>query len=145
MSYYAASRWPAPLPELVEAMTVDTLRSSDAWSTVQDSSSAFSSDYILQIVIRRFEADYTENAGAPTVHVVFDCTVGKRAGREILASFISESSATAADNRLTDVMSAFERASNQALGDLAGRALRTVRAQLHPAQNVETPVPSITR
>jgi ABC-type uncharacterized transport system auxiliary subunit len=149
MSYYVASRWPAALPELIEAMTVDTLRSSGAWSTVQDSASAFASDFILQIVIRRFEADYTENAGAPDIHIVLDCTVGRRAGREMLASFIAEGSAPAGANRLTDVMSAFEEASNKALTAVAERTSQAVRGSLehspHPAQNVETPVPSITR
>jgi ABC-type uncharacterized transport system auxiliary subunit len=149
MSYYVASRWPAALPELIEAMTVDTLRSSGAWSTVQDSASAFSSDFILQIVIRRFEADYTENAGAPDIHVVLDCTVGRRAGREMLASFIAEGSVTAGANRLADVMRAFEEASNKALAEVAGRTSQVVRGSLEhqsrPSQNVETPVPSISR
>jgi len=149
MSYYVGSRWPSVLPQLLESMTVDTLRSSGAWSTVQDSASAFSSDYLLQIEIRRFEADYTDNAAAPDIHVVLDCTVGKRAGREILASFITEGSATAAANRLTDVTSAFEEAANKALASMAERTLRTVQGssehESHPDQKVETPVPSITR
>jgi cholesterol transport system auxiliary component len=89
MSYFAGSRWPAALPAVVEALAVDTLRSSGAWSTVQDSGSAFSSDYLLQIVIRRFEAGYSGGSAAPQVHVVLDCTVGRRAGREVLASFLA--------------------------------------------------------
>jgi cholesterol transport system auxiliary component len=146
MSYFVASRWPAVLPELVEEMTVDSLRASGAWSTVQDSSSAFSGEYILQIVIRRFEADYTDNANTPSVHVVLDCTVGRRAGREILASFVAEGSATAGANRLTEVMTAFDTASNQALADITGRAARIVQQDTSKtSQNVETPVPSITR
>ena len=149
MSYYVGSRWPAGLPEVVEALAVDTLRTSGAWSTVQDSSSTFSADYLLQIVIRRFEADYTANAGQPDVHVVLDCTVGKRAGREILASFVAEGSSTAAANRLGDVVSAFQDAANQALGGIAERTSQAVRGasehHVTSSQNVETPVPSITR
>lgn len=141
MSYYVASRWPADLPSVVEALTVDTLRSSGAWSTVQDSASTFSSDYLLHIVIRRFEADYSANARAPEVHVVLDCTVGMRAGREVTDSFIAEGSAVAAANRLGDVISAFEEASNKALDEIAVRSARAVKT----SQNVETPVPSITR
>lgn len=141
MSYYVASRWPADLPAVVEALTVDSLRTSGAWATVQDSGSAFSSDYLLQIVIRRFEADYAVNPATPEVHVVFDCTVGRRAGREIVASFVAEGSATAAANRLGDVVAAFEEAANKALGDLAAHTAQAVRT----AQKVEMPVPSITR
>ena len=59
MDYYAASRWAAPLPEVVEALAVETLRGSGAWTAVNDSQGAFPADYYLQIAIRRFEADYT--------------------------------------------------------------------------------------
>jgi len=142
MSYYTASRWPAALPGVVEALAVEALRSSGAWSTVQDSGSAFASDYLLQIVIRRFEADYSTGSGAPEVHVVLDCTVGRRIGREVLTSFLAEGSATAAANRLGDVVTAFEAASNQALDTIS---VKTVQAAKTAAQKVETPVPSITR
>jgi cholesterol transport system auxiliary component len=141
MGYYVASRWPADLPSVVEALAVDTLRASGAWSTVQDSSGAFSSDYLLQIVIRRFEADYSVSAAAPEVHVVLDCTVGRRAGREIMESFVAEGSAVAAANRLGDVVSAFEAASNKALDEIAVRAAEAVKTP----QKVDTPVPSMTR
>jgi cholesterol transport system auxiliary component len=141
MSYYLASRWPADLPAVVETLTVDTLRASGAWSTVQDSSSTFPTEYLLQIVIRRFEADYATASGAPEVHVVLDCTVGRRAGREVIASFMAEGSATTAANRLGNVVAAFEEASNKALDEIA---VHTAQA-LKTSQKVEAPVPSITR
>ncbi len=139
MSYYVASRWPADLPAVVEALAVDSLRAS--WSTVQDSASAFSSDYLLQIEIRRFEADYSASSAAPEVHVVLDCTVGRRAGREVIDSFVAEGSAAATANRLADVVSAFEEASNKALDEIAARTAQAVKT----SQKVETPVPSMTR
>lgn len=131
MSYYVGSRWPAALPSVVEALAVDTLRSTGAWSSVQDSSSAFASDYLLQIVVRRFEADYTANPAMPQVHVLLDCTLGRRAGREIEASFIASGSATATENRMAAVVTAFEAAAAQAMSEVA--------------QKVDSPVPSITR
>jgi cholesterol transport system auxiliary component len=141
MSYFVASRWPADLPGVVESLAVDTLRTTGVWTTVQDSGSAFSSDYLLQIVIRRFEADYSVSPSAPQVHVVLDCTVGRHTGREVIAGFVAEGSSTAAANRLGDVVSAFEDASNKAL---AGIAAHTTQA-VENLQKVETPVPSITR
>jgi ABC-type uncharacterized transport system auxiliary subunit len=134
MSYYVASRWPADLPSVVESLAVDTLRGRGAWSTVQPSSSAFPADYLLQIVIRRFEADYSAGGSAPEVHVVLDCTVGRRVGREIVGSFIAEGSSTAAANRLGDVVAAFEVAANQALIAIGTQT-----------QKVDSPVPSMTR
>ncbi len=147
MSYFVASRWPANLPAVVESLAVDTLRATGAWSTVQDSASGFSSDYLLQIVIRRFEADYSVNPSVPEIHVLLDCTVGRRAGREFVSSFIAEGSSTAAANRLGEVVTAFEDASNKAMAEIAVRtaqAVQTARAA-QPAQKVDSPVPSITR
>jgi len=140
MSYYVASRWPAPLPDVVEALELETLRNSGGWKTVQDSSSAFSSDYLLQIVIQRFEADYP-GRDSPAIHVTLDCTLGKRTDREIVASFTAQGSAVASANRLAEVVSAFETASSQALASIAEQSLRAVQA----TQNREAPVPSMTR
>jgi cholesterol transport system auxiliary component len=127
MSYYRASRWPADLPAVVETLTVDTLRASGAWATVQDSNSGFPAEYLLQIVIRRFEADYVTAAAAPEVHVVLDCTVGRRAGREVIASFTAEGASVAAANRLGDVVAAFEEASNKALDGVAAHTAEAVK------------------
>jgi cholesterol transport system auxiliary component len=141
MSHYVASRWAAPLPELVEDLAVETLRGTGSWSTVQDSRSFFSADYMLQIVVRRFEADYTAGSALPEVHVVLDCTLGRRAGREIVASFTAEGAATPPANRLGEVVSAFELAANKAMSQAAALSYQS----LGQAQNAEAPVPSSKR
>ena len=99
MNFYSGSRWPAPVADVLEALAVETLRGSGAWSSVEDSTSPFPSDFLLQIAVRRFEADYTGGGPAPEVHVVLDCVVGQREGREVLASFIAQGTATAAAER----------------------------------------------
>jgi cholesterol transport system auxiliary component len=137
MSFYAASSWPAALPDLVEELAVDSLHASGAWGSVQDSSSTFPSEYVLQIVIRRFEADYTANPALPEIHVVFDCTIGRRSNREVLASYMAEGSATAAANRLADVVTAFESASNQALAVIVQRSAQAVLTAAEPGKTAQ--------
>ena len=141
MSYYTASRWAALLPEVVEELAVETLRSSGAWQAVQSSESGFPSDYLLQIRIRAFESDYTASA-APDVQVALDCTLGRRSGREIVSTFAAEGSAKAAANKLGDVVAAFEQATNAALASMTKQASDAVRRD---AQKVDSPVPSINR
>jgi len=141
MSYYMSSRWAAPLPEVVEEMAVETLRSSGEWEAVQSSESGFPSDYLLQIRIRAFESDYTA-AATPDVQVAFDCTIGRRSGREIVSTFSAEGSAKAAANKLSDVVAAFEEATNAALTSMTRQAGDAVRRD---AQKVDNPVPSISR
>ena len=146
MNFYSGSRWPAPATQLVEALAVETLRATGAWTSVQDSTSPFPSDYLLQIHVRRFEADYTEGGGAPVVHVVLECVVGRRQGREVLATFTASGSAAAAANRQAEVVAAFEQASGTALQSLSQQAERAVRADLqHGAQNADKPLAAISR
>jgi cholesterol transport system auxiliary component len=122
MNFYAASRWPAAAPQLIEALAVETLRASGAWSSVQDSTSPFPASYLLQITLRRFDADYSGGGSAPEVHVVLECTIGRREGREVVATFVAQGAATAAADRMGAVVAAFEQASGTALTSLSQQA-----------------------
>ena len=128
MNFYVGSRWAAPLPDMVEALAVDTLRASGAWQSVQDPGSPFPSEYLLSISVRRFEADYTRARAAPQVEVVLDCTLGARAGRELIATFVAAGSAPAASDRMSEVVAAFETASSAALSSLSQQAAAATRA-----------------
>jgi cholesterol transport system auxiliary component len=147
MSFYTASRWPAALPEVVEELTVEALRASGLWSDVQSSESSFPAEYLLQVRIRRFDADYETSSAAhaaapPQVRVVLDCTLGRRSGREVIATFVAEGSASASDNKLGDVVAAFEVATNMALSSVVARVADAASAA---GQKVDSPVTSITR
>ncbi len=143
MSFYAGSRWPSPVPDVVAALAVQTLRASGNWSSVEDSASPFPSDYLLQITVRRFDADYSGGAAAPEVNVVFECIIGRREGRDVVGSFVVSASAPAAANRQADVVGAFEQAVGSALEALRQQAASAVRADAaHGAQNPTSPAPS---
>jgi ABC-type uncharacterized transport system auxiliary subunit len=128
MNFFSGSRWPATTPEVIEALAVQTLRASGAWASVGASGSPFPSDYLLQVYVQRFEADYSEGAVAPVVHVALECVVGRREGREVLATFTAAGSAAAAANRLGEVVMAFEQATGVALEALSQRTEQAVRA-----------------
>jgi cholesterol transport system auxiliary component len=123
------------LPDVVETLAIDTLRASGSWAAVHDAPSPFVSEYLLQINIRRFEADYTGGGEAPTVYVTLDCTLARRTGRELLTSFAVNGVAEAEANRMSSVVAAFEKAANMALASMAERssaAVRTSTAQSTP-------------
>jgi ABC-type uncharacterized transport system auxiliary subunit len=128
MNFFLGSRWPAPLSDVVEALSVETLRASGEWQTVQDSGSPFSAEYLLQISVRRFEADYTAGKSAPQVEVVLDCTLGARRGRELVGSFVAAGSARAGGEHMSEVVAAFETASSAALASLSQQAAEAARA-----------------
>ncbi|HEU5443593.1 MAG TPA: ABC-type transport auxiliary lipoprotein family protein [Steroidobacteraceae bacterium] len=129
LSVYAASAWAADAPALVESLAVRTLRQSGHWRSVEDAESPFPSDYLLQISIRRFDADYEGGKdSAPTVRVTLDCTLGKEEGRDILATFVASGSAVAGANRLGDVVAAFQQATDAAMASLSQQAAAALRA-----------------
>jgi cholesterol transport system auxiliary component len=116
---------------MLEMLAVEKLRASGTWASVADSASAFPSDYVLQTTIRRFEADYTGGEKAPPeVHVVIDCLVGKREGREVVANFLAIGTAQANTNRMSAVVPAFEAATNAALDSMAAKTAEAVRNSL---------------
>ena len=143
MSFYSGARWPGPVTDVLESLIVQTLRASGQWSSVEESISPFPSDYLLQTTVRRFEADYSAGA-VPDVYVVLDCIIGRREGRDVLATFVVTGKASASANRLGDVVTAFEQATAQALEALGQQALTAVR-NAGATQKSDKPVASSSR
>jgi ABC-type uncharacterized transport system auxiliary subunit len=113
---------------------------------VEDSSSPFPSDYLLQLHVRRFEADYTGSETAPVARVVFDCTLGRRQGREVLANFTVSGEVAAPANHLSQVVAAFEQATGTALNALAQQTAQVVHGDVQrPAQGEDEAPPSGNR
>jgi ABC-type uncharacterized transport system auxiliary subunit len=128
LNVYAASAWSADAPALLESLAVETLRGSGHWRSVQGAESPFPSDYLLQISVARFDADYSDDTNAPpTVQVTLDCTLGKAEGREILTTFAASGSAVASANRLGDVVAAFQQATDAAMDSLSQQVAAAVR------------------
>jgi cholesterol transport system auxiliary component len=128
MNVYAASVWAADAPALIESLATQTLRAADEWSSVEDAESPFPADYLLQISIRRFDADYSAGTDAPpTVHVTLDCTLGAAEGRSVITSFVAEGSAAAEANKLSEVVSAFQQATDRALASLSRQTFTAAR------------------
>jgi len=126
--YYAAAQWAGAVPDVVESLVIDRLRSAGTWSVVQGSTTAFPADYLLQMRMLSFDAEYADEKTAPRITVAMDCTLGRRADREVLAAFAVAATVAAEENRLGSVVAAFEAAVNAALDQLdtqAAAALRT--------------------
>jgi cholesterol transport system auxiliary component len=132
--FYAASLWAAPAPDVVESAVIDALRSAGTFTAVLDDASPFVPRYDLRITLKRFEADYTNDGkggsrGAPTVHVVLDCTLGRHRDRALLSSFTAQGSVLATEDRLGSVVAAFEAATAGALAELSRSTAAAIAAE----------------
>ena len=115
--FYAASRWAAPAPDLIESVIARCVarhrRIHARCSTTLRRSRRVTACAARCGVSRRTTRPA---AAAPTVHVALDCTLGRHRDRELLASFTAQGSAVLpSDDRLTAVVAAFES------GDRGGR------------------------
>jgi len=138
--FYAASRWAAPAPDLIESVMLDALRATGSFSAVFDDAAPFAPSYTLRCVLRRFEADYTTERGGsgsrgPTVHVALDCTLGRRRDRELLASFTAQGSSVASEDRLNEVVAAFEAATATAMKELGSATADSLAAEKTPSES----------
>jgi cholesterol transport system auxiliary component len=130
--FYAASRWAAPAPDLMESVIVEALRSTGAFTAVFDDTAPFAPHYDLRCTLRRFEADYTRGGRAPTIYVALDCTLGRHRDRQLLASFTAQGSAVASEDRLSAVVAAFETATAAAMNELEQATAAAVAGETRP-------------
>jgi ABC-type uncharacterized transport system auxiliary subunit len=113
------------LPAVVERLAVDAARGSGAWSVVHDAAAPLPATELLRLTVRRFDAEYTVAGRAPTVRVVIDATVSRRIDRTLLSAFTVETSAQAADDRMSAIVAAFDEAAGVAMDRIARRAAAT--------------------
>lgn len=122
LDYFGASRWAGELPEVLQTLAIDALRSGGRFAGVQSDATPASGDFALQIEARHFEAQYpgddANGATAPTAQVTLVCTLIRRVDRGVIASFTAAGSASAGANRMGAVIEAFDRALGQALQQL---------------------------
>jgi cholesterol transport system auxiliary component len=120
LDYYAASRWGAPLPQVLGAFAVQSLAGS--FSTVAGLDRASGpGNFELVLTTRHFEAVYGAS-GPPEVRVAFDCLLVATAPRKVLGSCNADVSERAADNRMGPVVQAFERAGRRAMEEVRRQA-----------------------
>jgi ABC-type uncharacterized transport system auxiliary subunit len=131
--FYAATRWAAPAPDLVESLIVDHLRGSGLFAAVFDDSGPYAPHYNLRCTLSRFEADYTAGGNAPTVHTTLDCTLGRHRDRFLLGNFTARGSAMASADRMNAVVAAFESATGAALAELEKQVAAALASEPPPA------------
>ena len=117
---YAGARWAAPAPQMVQTLAIESLRRTGHFSLVQSDSAPFEADWVLQLELTHFEADYAQ-AGPPTVRVALVATLGQRSARRAVMTLTIDTHALAQSNRMHAVVDAFESATRQALRQLDAR------------------------
>jgi cholesterol transport system auxiliary component len=130
LDYFADARWSGPLDDVMQDLAVQAFRSGARLRNVSSDASAFTSGYWLEIEVADFQAEYASAGVPPTINVRLLARVARAGDRNVLGSFTAGARQTAADNRLTAIVDAYERAVNSALADIVGGTTRTLMETL---------------
>src|ERR1700690_131413 len=126
LDYFADARWSGPLDEGLQDLAVQAFHANPGLRNVSADASVFASAYWLELEVTDFEAEYSGKQAAPTVHVHFLARVGNSADRHVLGRFEPDIRVPAADNRMTAIVDAYNRAVDQAFAEIAAGTARTL-------------------
>jgi cholesterol transport system auxiliary component len=129
MDYYADVRWAGPLDEVLQDLAVQEFHINPGLRNVSADSSVFASTYWLEIEVADFQAEYSADKAAPTVHVHLQARVGSSGERRVLGRFEPDIHEPAADNRMSAIVDAYNRAADEALAQIAVAAAQILDAR----------------
>jgi cholesterol transport system auxiliary component len=117
VQYLAGARWIDPVPELVQALLVESLQNTGAFRFVTRTTAGPFPDYTVLSEIIDFQAEATEDPDAPLLaRVTLSVAVVREADSVIIASRRFEASRPAATADPPLVVGAFNTAADDVLG-----------------------------
>lgn len=128
LDYYRGVRWGSPAPEVVRALLVDSLEDQHIFRSVTRDESRVGGDYVLDVQLRDFQAEYAEGAASPTVHVGTVVRLIRVVDRKLVTTVTAESRVPAREERMAAVAAAFEQASNAVALDLLNQLAAAIAA-----------------
>jgi ABC-type uncharacterized transport system auxiliary subunit len=134
LDHFAAARWSAPLEEVVQDLALQAFRGDAHVQNVHTDISSFGTGYWLELDVADFQAEYGASGSAagsapPTIHVRLAARLGASRDRHVLGQFEADIHESAADNRLTAIVDAYDRAASAALAKIVADTGQAIAAQ----------------
>jgi len=123
MDYFANAAWTDRVPLLLQRLLIQAFDVSGRIVSVDRDTAGLESDYVLETEIREFQARYASANGAPEITVAVQAKLVRMPNREIAGGVFMTEQATAAENNLDAIVTAFNRASGAALSKIVGWTL----------------------
>ncbi len=129
LDFYAASRFGEPLPRVLTALVLQSMRGAGGFlTTVGTDRAGLPSDFEMLLTVRRFEAEYLSGAALPSVQVAIDCMLVSGAPRRVLGRCDAVATEPAAEDRMGEIVRAMERAAQRSLAEVRTKAVALARA-----------------
>jgi len=118
LDYYTGARWAATAPLMLQTLAIESLRRQGRFALVESDGAPFAADWVLQLELTHFEADYAGGA-PPTVRVGLIATLGQRNARRAVMTLSIQTHALAQADRMQAVVAAYQSATDEALQEIA--------------------------
>jgi cholesterol transport system auxiliary component len=138
LDYYRGAQWGGRATELVQTLLVDSFEDQQLFRSVTAEQSRVSSDYVLDVSVRDFQAEHASDDAAPTAHVTILCRLIRVSDRQLVQTLAATAQSRAAENRMNAVAAAFETAAHQVVLELAQKTAAAIAA------DAEKPTPDGT-
>jgi len=127
LDYYRGARWGGRTVEVVQTMLVSSLNDQKLFRSVTAEQARVAGDYMLDIEVRHFEADYASGA-LPDAHVMFIGRLIRIVDRRLVETISSSERVAATAERMTAVAQAFESAAQKVALDVAQQTAAAIAA-----------------
>ena len=121
LDYYRGALWRGTVLETVQDFLVITFQDQKLFRSVATEQARVSSDYLLDVEVRDFQAEYANGSSAPVAHVTLIGRLVRIRDRNLIEVMPVTASQPARENRLSAVAAAFEAAMREVALDLARR------------------------
>ena len=126
LDYYRGAQWGGRATEIVQTLLVESFEDQQLFRSVTAEQSRVSSDYVLDVSVRDFQAEYASDNVAPTAHVTIVGRLIRVTDRQLVQTFAATAESKASDNRLSAVAAAFETAAQKVVLELAQKTATAI-------------------
>ena len=129
VDYYASGRWIADLPRIVQARMIESFENTGELPKVSSANSDMQTDYLLQLEIRDFQAEYLLANAPPVVHVKVVFKLLAAHDRRIVKTGEFAARVAAPQNSLDSIMATFDQAFLEVEHNIVSAVLNQLRKQ----------------
>ena len=126
LDYYRGAQWGGRTVEVIQTLLVDSFEDQQLFRSVTPEQSRVSSEYVLDVSVRDFQAEYASDGAAPTAHVTIFGRLIRVVDRELVDTFSATAQSRATENRLEAVSGAFETAAQKVVLELAQKTATAI-------------------
>ena len=130
LDYYRGAQWSGRATELVQTLMVDSFEDQQLFRSVTSEQTRVSSEYVLDVTVRDFQAEYASENDAPTAHVTILGRLIRVTDRQLVETFAATAQSKAGDNRLSAVAAAFETAAHKVVLELAQKTAAAIASDM---------------